>query len=143
MINNSSQKKKIVLIVSLAAASILAIGLFLRSFDLSSTSSRRQSGPPSLSMTDENGDKWILAVTKGQPLSRLKDNGAKAGAPLLLKTDVQTSGRDVSIGLVIEGQAGEKYASGAEKNGKRQPPPALKIVDDTGKTLATGVFKYG
>jgi hypothetical protein len=143
MINNFSQKKKIVLIVFLAAASIVVIGLFIRSLGSSSTSSRRQPGPSSLSITDENGDKWVLAVTKGQLLSRLKDNGAKAGPPLLLKTDVKTSGRDVSIGLIIEGQAGEKYASGAEKNGQLQPPPGLKIVDETGKTLATGVFKYG
>lgn len=143
MINNFSQKKKIVLIVLLAAASVVIIGLFLRSLGSSSTPSRQQSGLSSLSMTDDNGDKWVLAVTKGQSLSSLKDNGAKTGPPLLLKTNVQTSGRDVSIGLIIEGQAGEKYAGGAEKNGQLQPPPALKIVDDTGKTLATGAFKYG
>ena len=94
-------------------------------------------------MTDENGYKWVLAVTKGQSLSRLKDNGAKAGPPLLLKTDVRTSGRNVSIGLIIEGQAGEKYASGAVKNGRLQPSPGLKIVDDTGKTLTSGAFEYG
>jgi len=99
-------------------------------------------GLSALSMTDANGDKWVLDLAKGQTASGLKD-GAKPGSPLLVTTDVQISGRDVSIGLIVEGQAGEKYAGGVQKNKQWQPPPGFKIVNDAGKTLTTGRFKYG
>ncbi|MHC4557876.1 MAG: hypothetical protein ACYS80_11305 [Planctomycetota bacterium] len=142
MIDNSSQKKKIILTASIAGASIVVIGVLFLSLS-SSTPSRQQLGLSTLSMTDENRDKWVLDAVKGQPVSLIRDSSAKPGTPLLIKTDVQISGRDVSIGLVVEGQAGEKYVGGASKNGRVQPPPSFKIVDETGKTLTTGTFKYG
>lgn len=143
MIDSSSQKKKIVLIALLAVASVVAIGAFFRALFSSPPSSRQQFGLSSLSMTDENGDKWILNVAKGQSLSRFKDSSTKPGPPLLIKTDVQTQGREVSIGLIVEGQAGESYVGGAQKNGRWQPPPRFKIIDSAGNTLTTGSFKYG
>ena len=139
----SSQKTKIVLIASVAAALVLVIGVSLRSCRVSSTSYQRQLGLSSLSVTDENGDKWVLDLAKGQAQSGLKSSGAKPGPPLVVKTDVQTGGLEVSIGLVVEGQAGEKYVGGVKKNERWQPPPRFKIVDKAGKVLTTGAFKYG
>lgn len=143
MINNPSEKKKIIVIASAAVVALVVIGALLRSIFSSPASSRKQLGLFSLSTTDENGDKWILVLTKGQSPSGLKDSNAKPGPPLLVKTDVQISGRDVSIGLNIEGQAGEKYAGGVQKNGQWQPAPAFNIVSEAGKVLTSGRFKYG
>ncbi|MHC4203340.1 MAG: CpaB family protein [Planctomycetota bacterium] len=106
-------------------------------------SSRQQPGFSSLTATDENGDKWFLGLVKGQSLSSLKNSGTKPGQPLLVKADVQIKGRDVSIRLVVEGQAGEKYVAGVRKNKQRQPAPVFTIVNEAGKTLTSGRFKYG
>lgn len=143
MIDNPAGKKKLIVIASMAVVLVALIGAFLTGFFLLPTSSRQELGPSSLSMADENGDKWILGLADGKSLSDFKDSSVKPGPPLLLKADVQISGLDASIGLVIEGKAGEKYVPGAQKNGQMQPAPGLKIVDEAGKTLATGAFKYG
>ena len=140
---DASGKTKILLVVSVAAALAVVGGVSIRSCRSSSTSSRQRHGISSLSVTGENGDKWILDLAKGQALSVLKSNSPKPGPPLLIKTDVQTKGREVSIGLIVEGQAGEKYAGGVKKNERWQPPPRFKVVDKAGKVLASGVFKYG
>lgn len=143
MINNSSVKKKKVIIASAAIVAVIVIGALLRGIFSSPASSRQELGLSSLSTTDENGDKWILDLVKGQSPSSLKDSSAKTGPPLLVKTDVQISGRNVSLGLIVEGQAGEKYAGGVQKNGQWQPAPAFNIVNEAGKVLNSGRFKYG
>ena len=143
MINDSSVKKKTIIITAAAVVAVVVIGALLRGIFSSPASSRQQLGLSSLSTTDENGDKWVLDLAKGQSLAGLKDSSAKPGPPLLIKTDVQISGRDVSIGLIVEGQAGEKYAGGVQKNGQWQPAPAFNIVDEAGKVLTSGRFKYG
>ena len=142
---DSSRKTKIILIASVSAALVLVIGVSFRGCRVSgfSTSYQRQLGLSPLSLTDENGDKWVLDLAKGQAQSGLKSNGAKPGPPLVVKTNVQTEGLEVSIGLVVEGQAGEKYVGGVKKNDRWQPPPRFKIVDKAGKVLTTGAFKYG
>jgi len=138
--NFFSQKTKVFFAASIITVLAVMIGLIIRSC---STSSRPHSGLSPLSITDKNGDKWVLDLVKGQPLSRFKGSNAKPGPPLLLRTDVQTKGREVSIGLIVEGQAGEKYAGGVIKNGQQQPPPRLKILNKAGAVLAAGEFKYG
>jgi hypothetical protein len=143
MINNSSGKKKTIAIASAAVVALVVIGVLLRGIFSSPASSRQQLGLSPLSLTDENGVKWVLDLAKGQSLSGLRDSSAKTGTPLLIKTDVQISGRDVSIGLIVEGQAGEKYAGGVQKNGQWQPAPAFDIVNEAGKVLTSGRFKYG
>ena len=141
MANDPAQKKRIVLLASAAVALVVVAGVLLRgSF---SSPSRQEFGLGSQSLTDQNGDKWVLELIKGQPVSSFADSSAKPGPPLLIKTDVQISDRDVSIGLIVEGQAGEKYVPGVQKNGQWQPEPGLKIIDEAGKTLATDKFKYG
>ncbi len=141
MAGNPIQRKKIVLIASVAAVVLIIGALLLRSSF--SEPSREELGLSSQSATDQNGDKWTLELIKGQPVSSFADSSAKPGPPLLVKTDVQISGRDVSIGLLVQGQAGELYVPGAQKNGQLQPEPGLKIINETGKILATGKFKYG
>ena len=143
MTNNSTEKKKTVVIVAGSVVAVIVIGALLRGIFSSPASSRREIGLTSLSKTDENGDKWILDLAKGQSLSGLKDSIANPGPPLLIKTDVKISGSNVSIGLVVEGQAGEKYAGGVQKNSQWQQPPAFNIVNEASKVLASGRFKYG
>jgi len=143
MINNSSVKKKTIIITASAVIAVVVIGALLRSIFSAPASSRQQLGLLPLSLTDENGDKWLLELAKGQSLSSLKDSSSKTGPPLLIKTDVQISGRDASIGLIVEGQAGEKYAGVAQKNGQWQRAPAFNIVDEAGKVLTSGRFQYG
>ena len=104
---------------------------------------------PSLSRTDAKGAKWKLSggrdpgklvkfeIQKGKTLR------IKAGAPLVIKTDVIKQSGTASIGISAVGQAGEAYAGGAEKDGKRPDAPTLKILDEKGKVLAEGAFKYG
>jgi hypothetical protein len=132
---------KIVLIVS-GTALILFVGVLFRSGRLVSAF-RRQLGLSLLSATDANGDKWVLQPASGQKLSRFKDGDTKPGLPLLVRTDVQTKGRNISIGLVIEGQAGEVYQPGATKNGGRVAAPKFKIVDESGNVVGSGPFEYG
>jgi len=141
MTDNPMQKKKNVLIASVVAVLVVIMGvLLLRG---SSNPSREELGLGLQSATDQSGDKWILELIKGQPASSFADSSAKPGPPLLVKTDVQISGRDVSIGLIVQGQAGELYVPGVQKNGQWQPEPGLKVIDEAGKILATGKFKYG
>jgi hypothetical protein len=141
MANNPAQKKRIVLLASGAVALVVVAGVLL--WGSFSSPSREELGLGSQSATDQNGDKWVLELIKGQPVSSFADSSAKPGPPLLIKTDVQISGRDVSIGLIVQGQAGETYVPGVQKNGQWQPEPGLNILDEAGKILATGKFKYG
>ena len=92
---------------------------------------------------DQNGDLWSLHLVKGHSLSRLKRIGKEPGPPLVVKVDVTRQNRNVSFDLILEGKAGEKYIAGIKKNGQIMPPPRYKIVDESGKVLKTGTFKYG
>ena len=136
---NSSGKTKIILAGSVIAISVSVIMILPSSSSQVSSYKKLRH----LSMTDTNGDKWTLKLLKGQPWSRFKDKADKLGPPLLVKTDMRVKNFDVSIGLTVEGQAGEKYAGGAEKNGKRLPPPKLKIIDEAGEIIDSGQFEYG
>jgi hypothetical protein len=143
MTENPTRKRKIILVAIAIFVCVVAAGSLLRVFFFSSASSREKLGLSAQSITDENGDKWVLDLAKGQTTSSIKNSDAKPGPPLIVKTDVQTSGREVSIGLVVEGRAGEKYIGGVKKNGRLQLPPSFQIVDEAGKTLLSGAFKYG
>lgn len=102
-----------------------------------------------LSKTDAAGTTWKLSgsgagklesfeVRKGETLAM------KLGPPLVTKVDATPAGEGaVSIGMALEGQSGEQYAPGAAKTGAVQSPPQLKILDQTGKVLATGKFEFG
>jgi len=135
MAMNPKQTKIAVLVVA-AAALVVVAGILLRSSRSSSTLSP-------LTATDKNGDKWVLDLASTPYLPASGDSIAKTGVPLLIRTDVQIAGRDVAVALIVEGQGGETYVPGAQKNGQRLPAPGLKILDEAGKVLAADTFQYG
>jgi len=130
-----NQAKIAILIVAAAALAVVATVLL--------RNSRSSSRLSPLTATDKNGDKWVLELASTPYLPAAGDSIARTGVPLLIRTDVQIAGRDVSIALIVEGQGGETYVPGAQKNGQRLPAPGLKILDEAGKTLAADTFQYG
>lgn len=102
-----------------------------------------------LNRTNSLGTRWTLkSSSQTGKLSNFEIRpGEKAsikiGPPFLIKTTAEWSNEKVSIGLNLEGQAGEQYSGVVMKNGRRQPAPRLKIEDETGKVLASGKFEYG
>jgi len=106
----------------------------------------QQSAPP-LQKTDKDGNTWALVPAGGQsftsPVST-DPNGAKSGPAVIVKTDVRRqSDREVLIGLVLAGPAGEAFRPGVTKNGARQPAPAFRIVNEAGQVLVQDSFSYG
>jgi hypothetical protein len=69
--------------------------------------------------------------------------GRDPGLPLQIKVDVSQQGRNVSLGLILEGRAGERYIAGIRKNGRLIPPPRYRVIDESGAVLKTGTFEYG
>jgi hypothetical protein len=97
-----------------------------------------------LSITDANGNNWTLELVKGQPLLRISQSQKESGPPLIVKTNTRKAGMSkISIGITVEGQAGEKYIGGAKKNGIREPEPEFQILDKNNRILAAGKFEYG
>ena len=139
----SSRRGKIILIGIATGALFVIVGLFW--FPGRSSSSILQPAALStLSATDEIGDKWTLDLVRGQPLSRISESNKKPGPPLLVRTNARKiSNSQFSIGITVEGQAGEKYIGGAAKNGKREPEPQFRIVNEKARILAMGKFEYG
>ena len=140
---DSSRRMRIILVASVTGALVVVGATVFRSCLSSLDLLGRWRGVPALVLTDEKGDRWVLDPLKGQPLSKFKNRGDKLGPPLLVKTDSWIENGEVSIGLIVQGQAGEKYVGGARKNGKWQPPPRLSIVDEAGSVLESGMFRYG
>ena len=72
---------------------------------------------------------------------RIKNNetlSLKVGPPLVIKPSLSKQSGMVSIGFLVYGQAGERYA--IPKLPKR---PGIKIIDEKGKILESGNFAYG
>jgi len=96
-----------------------------------------------------NGDKWQTSFYGAQNVSsritvtKSQTTVLKFGPPLHVKTEIEPVGRQVSIGLSITGQSGERYNPQVMKNGSVLEPPKLKIVDESGNVLASGNFEYG
>ena len=67
----------------------------------------------------------------------------RLGPPFIVKPGINKSGSSVSINFSIFGQAGEKYQNYAKKNNSRVPAPKVRIIDETGKVIASGKFAYG
>ena len=90
-----------------------------------------------LRQTDENGGTWSM------DLAGTGRSGEPAGPPIVVKADVYRSGREVSIGLVLEGRAGERYRPVVTKNGTQLPAPKLRIVNEAGQVIVDDSFQYG
>jgi hypothetical protein len=100
--------------------------------------------PSSVSRTDANGVAWTLEQAGAGALLTTEPNGPQAGPPITVRTDVQKVGeREVSIGLLLEGQAGEQYKPAIKRNGQVVPEPRVRIVSEAGQVIAQGSFQYG
>ncbi|MBN2133353.1 MAG: hypothetical protein JW741_27895 [Sedimentisphaerales bacterium] len=106
--------------------------------------------PTHLTITQkQDGQTWELQSRGpwGQ-LGRIAVAGEQAttidvGPPLQVKPEVTRMPGRVFVGLSIYGQAGEKYRNTILRNGRRASAPKVRIVDKTGKVLASGAFRYG
>jgi len=97
----------------------------------------------------QGGDTWrIESQGPWGDLAKIKvrhkeATALKLGPPLLIKPEVNKNGSIVSIGYTIIGQAGEQYENIITKNNRAVNGVKIKIVDETGKILESGSFKYG
>lgn len=131
------------LLVGLLAVVLLVVVLLKSPVNKPNPVSRPWFSSASLSQTDANGVAWSLDQAGG-PIVSTEPNGPKAGPPILVKADVQKVGeREVSIGLLLEGQAGEQYRPVVKKNGSPVAAPRLRIVNETGQVVVQGDFQYG
>ena len=103
----------------------------------------------------EGKDEWMLNGNVGE--SKLNDFEVlegktvtmKIGSPLKMVVKRETGraglfgGKSVNVGLTCVDDAGLSYRPGATKNGKNQPAPSIKIVDENKKIVASGQFEYG
>jgi hypothetical protein len=139
----SSRRGLIILFTIAVAALVVITGLFWLSGRFLSPIPQK-AHLSALSAVDEIGYKWTLDLIRGQPLSRISKSNKKAGPPLLVRTNVRKISNDqYSIGITVEGQAGEKYIGGAVKNGKREPEPEFIILNEESRILNKGKFEYG
>lgn len=145
-IKDLSSRRGKVFLLCIASGIIIIIGgmllLFRGQSSLSSSELRKTFS--ALSVTDENGNKWNLDLVKGQRFASISKTDMKPGPPLLVSTNtIKINDRQLSIGIEVKGQLGEKYIGGALKNGKLEPGPQFRIVDENRKVLTSGTFKYG
>ena len=106
-----------------------------------------------LSKLDSRGNNWIFETYRDT--GQLRDfeigpreaRSIKIGPPFSIKTKADRGtyrGADeVGIGFNLEGRAGEQYSGRVLKNGQPLAPPKFEIVDEGGKVLYSGKFKYG
>lgn len=137
----SSRKTKITISICAGVVAILLLGQLFSGPPPLPT--KKSIGLRSLTKNDTNGDEWVLALVRGQPVSQLAESGVKPGEPVSVTLDVQVAGKVLSIGLIVQGQSGEKYVGGAIKNGKWLPAPTFIVVNEAGKIIGDGQFEYG
>jgi hypothetical protein len=124
---------------------LLAFLFFQKQSPRSTTTVPAPGGTPAaaLSRTDANGVSWSLDSTGGGVVST-DPGGPKAGPPILVSANVQrVADREVSIGLVLQGQAGEQYRPVVKKNGTPIAAPKLRILNEAGQVVTQGDFQYG
>ncbi len=104
---------------------------------------------------DAAGNVWIFSGGLGSAPGDLgalnsfeikpgETTSIKVGPPFAVKTEVQRYvGGTISIGLVLTGCAGEQYRPDFQRNHKRAPQHAFKIVDEKGTVLVADKFQYG
>jgi|GEM_PF-1098597 len=127
------------ILVALGAAGIPVSSLFLEpGAEAAAPEERFEQG--TLKRPDHLGYVWALQQAGGPSWL----NRRKPGSPLTVKTDVRRVNPGmVSIGLVLEGRAGETYRPTVKKNNGALSAPWLRILDKQGKTIAEGQFEYG
>lgn len=138
--DDSVSKKKIIIVGSVAA--ILVAIACIRLFWPSSPGAERIELTAAATQ-DANGDMWSLQLLKGQSSQIIARAGVKPGPPLLVKPEVAVRGRITEVGVTVQGQAGEKYVPGVQKNDKWLSPPKFRLIGENGQVLAAGRFEYG
>lgn len=136
---NSSSKRRLISVTSIAV--ILSIVLLL--FSILSPGPLFRPKLAALTVVDSNGDSWVLDYVKGQTIESIRNPKAEPGEPLFVKSDVEIENGVASIGVIIEGRAGERYVGGAIVNLQWKPAPKFEIVDEKGEVLESGQFEYG
>ncbi len=102
-----------------------------------------------LEQRDDAGVRWSLQSmgNTGRLGAFTLESGevltTSVGEPLLGTVSVSSGTRQASLGFSLRGQAGEEYAAGAERNGRRMPAPNFRIVDESDTTITSGKFEYG
>jgi hypothetical protein len=114
-----------------------------------------------LNQADSAGGKWVFSnyrqtgTLQNFQVRAKETTILKLGPPFRIKINAERNeDRTVSIGLLLEGQAGELYSLAVmrtAKSGTAAKPPAatrvaepkFEIVSDAGKVLAAGQFEYG
>jgi hypothetical protein len=139
----ASQRTKVIFSSCAATAVIATIVLAARSCSRSAEPSGFAIHASALSGKDKAGNQWTIELLEGQPRFFYSSKKLKPGPPLLVSTSVEFKGLEAFIGLEVKGQAGEKYSGGALKNGKQVEAPKFDVVNEGGKILASGQFKYG
>jgi len=93
--------------------------------------------------TDERGVDWALTPMAGRSSATGRSDAATK-PEIVVKTDIfQRGGREVLIGLILEGRDGQRYQPVVSKSGARLPAPTLRIVDEAGKVILNDSFRYG
>jgi hypothetical protein len=93
---------------------------------------------------DAEGNRWTLK--SGSTGGKLNDftipiGGTASfslGPPLALLTSSRREGATVTLQLLLVGQSEEAYVPVVEKDDKPMTPPKMKILDESGKVLASG-----
>jgi hypothetical protein len=106
--------------------------------------------PRSISLAGQKGgNEWIInGFGPWGKLAKIKvkedqTTVLKPGPPFNVKTNVRRRGQNLSIGLLVIGQAGEHYSAEVRTRRGSLPAPRLKIVDESGKVLVSDKFKFG
>lgn len=94
-----------------------------------------------------------MGTSSGEKIQVTEDSVSTlpVGPPILV--DVSYSSRTrrggepkagdmIELSVAFSGQGGEVYTN-IQGNGQRPPAPTFKVVDEAGKTVAKGAFKYG
>lgn len=139
-----SRRGRIALAVAGAAVVTLLALMLVRRLDFGGPSVPEELGLRPLQATDKRGDKWVIEPAVAQPFARLRAGRIEPGPPLIVRTDVQRQGAgEVSIGLTIEGRAGERYRPDLSRNGSSLPAPEFTIVNEAGQVIHQDRFKFG
>lgn len=111
-------------------------------------------GVVSLELTEKDsaGNRWTFrsakASVKTEKLGAFEvrpgqTTSFRVGPPFQVRASMDKSGGRAWVDFELEGQAGELYKPGGEKNKKTVPEPEFKIIDVSERVVDSGRFKYG
>lgn len=138
------RRLKATLVIAGAIILIVPAAVVLRRLDGRGPAIYDELGLKPLRATDREGNKWLIEPAAGQPFARLRESQIPPGVPVIVRADVRREAPDMaSIGLTLEGKAGERYNPEIKRNGVRLPAPGFAVVNEAGNTLLEGKFAYG